>query len=199
MTREEAIEIVKTQYSHDSVMKTALGTLIPELCENSDEIIRSAMIKGFNFLMEKREINTFAGTPIRNILAYLEKQKELSELEKYITDKRSTIGFYCNHKEVSWNEIPLEDRKRDYPYYFDEDIDCYPFVAQKQKTMDKQDLSGLSDFESEKPTKGLEEEIQKYLESKGVGYGGWIDGWKDEDLREIARHFFSLGLNARKT
>lgn len=47
-------------------------------------------------------------------------------------------------------------------------------------------------------TEKLEKEIQSYLESKGVGYGGWIDGWRDEDLREIARHFYELGLNARK-
>lgn len=50
-------------------------------------------------------------------------------------------------------------------------------------------LSFLSTLESEKPSEELEKEIQKYLESQGVGYGGWIDGWKDEDLREIARHF----------
>lgn len=56
----------------------------------------------------------------------------------------------------------------------------------------------LDTLESEKPIEELEKEIQKYLESKGVGYGGWIDGWKDEDLREIARHFFNLGPNARK-
>ena len=53
----------------------------------------------------------------------------------------------------------------------------------------------LNTLESEKPMNqdGLEKEIQKYLESKGIGYGGWIDGWKDEDLREIARHFYDLG------
>ena len=62
----------------------------------------------------------------------------------------------------------------------------------------KQLLSFLDTLESEKPIEELEKEIQEYLESKGVGYGGWIDGWKDEDLREIARHFFNLGLNARK-
>lgn len=55
--------------------------------------------------------------------------------------------------------------------------------------------------QSEQPGVDLEKEIQKYLESQGVGYGGWIDGWKDEDLRAIARYFAEWGaihLNARK-
>ena len=36
---------------------------------------------------------------------------------------------------------------------------------------------------------GLEEEIERYLHSLGVGYGGWVDGMEDDDLRGIARHF----------
>ena len=35
----------------------------------------------------------------------------------------------------------------------------------------------------------LEKEIENYLHSIGVGYGGWVDGMEDEDLRKIARHF----------
>lgn len=122
MTREEAIEIVKTQYSHDSVMKTALGMLIPELCESSDEIIRSAMIKGFNFLMEKREINTFAGTPIRNILAYLEKQKDAFENGRQfgIMQEQARLELELDEQKEQkpddiksewWNKGYLEGRK----------------------------------------------------------------------------------------
>lgn len=51
-------------------------------------------------------------------------------------------------------------------------------------------LSILSDLEKEeKPIEGLEEEIERYLHSLGVGYGGWVDGMEDDDLRGIARHF----------
>ena len=54
-------------------------------------------------------------------------------------------------------------------------------------------------LESEKPMQeGLEKEIQKYLEYKGVGYGGWIDGMDDDDLREIARHFAKWGAEHLK-
>ena len=60
-------------------------------------------------------------------------------------------------------------------------------------------LLELVDFlekeKSKTDTEKLEKEIQSYLESQGVGYGGWIDGWRDEDLREIARHFYKLGQN----
>lgn len=40
----------------------------------------------------------------------------------------------------------------------------------------------------------LENEIQKYLESIGVGCGSYIDGMEDEDLRKIARYFYDLGF-----
>lgn len=56
-------------------------------------------------------------------------------------------------------------------------------------------LSFLSTLESEKPINqdGLDEEIERYLHSLGVGYGGWVDGMDDEDLRGIARHFAKWG------
>lgn len=54
-------------------------------------------------------------------------------------------------------------------------------------------LAWLDTLESEKPIDGLEEEIERYLHSLGVGYGGWIDGMDDDDLRGIARHFAQWG------
>lgn len=51
--------------------------------------------------------------------------------------------------------------------------------------------------EPEKPMNqdGLDEEIERYLHSLGVGYGGWVDGMDDEDLRGIARHFAQWGAD----
>ncbi len=40
---------------------------------------------------------------------------------------------------------------------------------------------------------GLEVEIERYLHSIGLGYGGWVDGLEDEDLRKLARHFAQWG------
>lgn len=39
------------------------------------------------------------------------------------------------------------------------------------------------------PDKSLEEEIERYLHSLGLGHGGWVDGLADDDLRNLARHF----------
>ena len=52
--------------------------------------------------------------------------------------------------------------------------------------------------ESEKPIDGLDEEIERYLHSLGVGYGGWVDGMDDDDLRGIARHFANWGAEHLK-
>lgn len=36
---------------------------------------------------------------------------------------------FLNGCKVSWNEMPLDIRKHDYPYYFDKDgNDCYPLM-----------------------------------------------------------------------
>lgn len=41
--------------------------------------------------------------------------------------------FYFCEKEVSWEEIPIDVRKHDYPYYFDDNgSDCFPIVTDKR-------------------------------------------------------------------
>ena len=128
---DEALEKAKKYHEEywQVDAKDITETLFPQLRESEDEGIRRKMIEHF----KSKTKETWCNMPVKDILAWLEKQKELSELGKYIADKRSEVGFYCNHKEVSWNEIPFKDRKHDYPYYFDGDIDCYPFVVRKQK------------------------------------------------------------------
>lgn len=45
--------------------------------------------------------------------------------------ERNQKGFYFCGEEVSWEEIPLDVRKHDYPYYFDKNgNDCYPIVQE---------------------------------------------------------------------
>ena len=89
MTREEAIKILRD--IHDKSLfsvRNALETLIPELAENEDERIRKAIICGMNAL-KGQKMETFAGIPINDCLAWLEKQKE--------------------HRPAEWSE---EDEKR---------------------------------------------------------------------------------------
>lgn len=77
MTRKEAIEIIKTQYPHDHVIKTALGLLIPELHESENERTRNEIIA---FI--EQAIHGGGGTIVplekeARWLTYLEKQKEI--------------------------------------------------------------------------------------------------------------------------
>lgn len=64
-----------------------------------------------------------------------------------------------------------------------------------------QDLKGdiITFLQQEQQEVDLEEEIQEYIQKLGFGYGGWVDGLSDEDLKHIACYFYELGkLNARK-
>ena len=41
--------------------------------------------------------------------------------------KRKVKAFFCNHKTMSWEELPIEIRKQYFSDYFDKDgNDCYP-------------------------------------------------------------------------
>ena len=81
MTQEEAIKILSDV--HDKALfsvRNALETLIPELAENEDERIRKAIICGMNAL-KGQKMETFAGIPINDCLAWLKKQKEQKPAE----------------------------------------------------------------------------------------------------------------------
>lgn len=52
--------------------------------------------------------------------------------QEEINKARNEIGFRYAYTEVSWNKLPIEVRKHDYPYYFDKDgNDCYPINQEK--------------------------------------------------------------------
>ncbi len=81
MKREEAIQILETQFPHDSVIREALATVIPEfqVSESEDERIRKWLTDLFSNRNEKfaQELDNYRGLVTREqILAYLEKQKE---------------------------------------------------------------------------------------------------------------------------
>jgi len=81
MTREEAIQILRTQYPHDAVIKEALGLLIPELRESEDERINKFLRHTFTTqYLCKDKTGKWHGEPVTNILSYLEKQKDLASI-----------------------------------------------------------------------------------------------------------------------
>lgn len=59
----------------------------------------------------------------------LKKVEQDDRLLQYITKERNKVDFYYNDKEVSWNDIPYDVRKHDYPYHFIGDLDCFPFFV----------------------------------------------------------------------
>ena len=114
MTREEAIEIVKTQYSHDSVMKTALGMLIPELQESKDERMAEMAIKAVRSPQAQSCIKSWRVDP-DDVIAWLEKQKEqkpISFNEPYNPDEYEVV--------IEGNATSLR-RKEQKPTWSEED------------------------------------------------------------------------------
>ena len=131
MNREEAIKILRE--THDKALfsvRNALETLAPELRESKDERIRKMLFEFFS--IKNGEEFKWNGFYIKDILAWLEKQKHNQISDEFKT-KRSERVFFYQGKECSWEEMPIKERKHNYPYYFDGDIDCYPFVPKKQK------------------------------------------------------------------
>ncbi len=73
MTREEAINEIKSWDFLEGKEIEAIHTLIPELRESGDERIRKKLIEYFSHYKEDRE--WWEGITPRNIISYLEKQK----------------------------------------------------------------------------------------------------------------------------
>ena len=53
------------------------------------------------------------------------------DMENRVIAKARTATFiYDGRDDVTWNELPLEVRKHDYPYYFNKNgEDCYPYCV----------------------------------------------------------------------
>lgn len=72
---EEALEKARELHGTVAVGKNFFVEIFPELRESKDEKIRSALLRGFNSMLANQPIGTFYGEPIKDIIAYLEKQK----------------------------------------------------------------------------------------------------------------------------
>ena len=111
---ENALKEIILAYSKSKVYVTETGMYISPSSESLTEVLL-------------KEVNSK--------LDYWEKRKK-TIIEAYNntinmnhTDERNLKSFYYENKEVSWNELPLDVRKHDYPYYFDENgVDHYPMI-----------------------------------------------------------------------
>lgn len=126
---DEAIERVNSiWYYKDKPCFVNIVEIFPELKESEDEEIRKEIL---SFLREGKPYHCPDSIKRKKWIAWFEKQNK-NELEKYINEERNKKDFYYAGDEVSWNEIPLNVREHDYPYYFNGDLDCYPFHVKKQ-------------------------------------------------------------------
>lgn len=76
MTRKEAINIIKSATVYTPEEMEALETLIPELRESEDERIRKFICS----IIDNLEPKDFVGVKKMNVLAWLEKQKDLDKM-----------------------------------------------------------------------------------------------------------------------
>lgn len=113
MTREEAIKVVRNIYQTDAE-KEALETLIPELRESEDERIRKVLINYF-----KGSVGlgvALNGVSVKDIVAYLEKQKapnarqRLAEWSKTEEGKAKYEEVAKEMREEMGEEQKPEDR-----------------------------------------------------------------------------------------
>ena len=99
---------------------------------------------------------------------YIDAEKLKAEVEK----RREDIKAYCLN--------PNHDKR-------------YDVVPEQLAYI----LDIIDSIQQEQPEVDLEKEIQEYIQKLGFGYGGWVDGLSDEDLKNIARYFYELGLKSK--
>lgn len=177
MKKEEAIQILKTRFPHDSVIREALATVIPEfqVRESEDERIRKGLI---NMLSQDPELH-------KKEIAWLEKQKY--DRMKPIYDARESFESAL---EKAWNDY--HNGYENVDKLEDDYVECahakgfregYLFGIEKQKDQKKSILDDpdlYSDWD-----KDLLEEIRSWL----VHLDGKYTPYTINDIKLTARHF----------
>lgn len=91
----------------------------PATKEQRDALMVAMADAGYVFDFEKKELKKI--------------EKSEDKLFQYITEERNKSYFYYNGKEASWNDMPYDVRKHDYPYHFVGELDCFPFSRAQNK------------------------------------------------------------------
>ena len=100
MTREEAINEIKTWDFLNEKESEAVRTLIPELRESEDERIRKAIVHLLDVASEAYLVGE-TGFKKEQFLSYLEKQKELTPADGWdYADKRMSHPLYLEGFEA---------------------------------------------------------------------------------------------------
>jgi len=106
MTREEAINEIKSWDFLNGKEFEAIQTLIPELRKSEDERIREALVEYFS---QPEDIDTIQGVRIEKVRAWLEKQKEQKSttIPERIRPKFSVGDTVCRNGYVDHTVIEI--------------------------------------------------------------------------------------------
>ena len=145
MNRNEAIEIVKKNWPNNGFtqLKDALETLIPELRVSEDERIRRKMLEHFR----NKTKETWCNIPVKDIITYLEKQKEQKPEIKYVYP---IFKVGDTIKPKAYNESHRIDKIKDDNYVLDNGFkfpivgqDVWEIVQQKPAELPKSEDYGI--------------------------------------------------------
>lgn len=114
-------------------MKEVPSFFVIRMCECDTNVVEDFMwyIKMVNLFEAQFELQKYHACEqtIKELQAKLGYHKVFYDTENRITAKAHAATFiYNGSDDVYWNELPLEVRKHDYPYYFNKTgEDCYHY------------------------------------------------------------------------
>ena len=103
------------------------------MCKCDTNVVEDFMwyLKMLNLFEVQFELKKYSDCEqtIKELQDKLGYHKVFHDMENRVIAKAYTATFIYNGRDdVTWNELPLEVRKHDYPYYFNKDgEDCYPY------------------------------------------------------------------------
>lgn len=212
MNREEAIEVVRKNWPDNnySMLREALQTLIPELAESEDERIRKALI---HLISEQDGILTaINGINVKDILAYLEKQKARGPLTK---EEEYTLSRIIEQLEdegcpQSWKDLLYDIYNLPYEKASEEDERIRNYIqnelvclrASEGKGSDRYNELSSAIVYLEKQKEQPKEKLGKYSEEENLAYRlnwvmqDYIKAGEDEEEQERRLKCYKLFWDA---
>ena len=116
-------------------IKEVPSFFVIRMCECDTNVVEDFMwyIKMVNLFEAQFELKKYRECEhtIKELQDKLGYHKVFYDMENRVIAKAESMTFIYNGRDdVTWNELPLEVRKHDYPYYFNKDgEDCYPYCV----------------------------------------------------------------------
>ena len=116
-------------------IKEVPSFFVIRMCKCDTNVVEDFMwyLKMLNLFEAQFELKKYRDCEqtIKELQDKLGYHKVFHDMENRVIAKAYTATFIYNGRDdVTWNELPLEVRKHDYPYYFNKDgEDCYPYCV----------------------------------------------------------------------